>query len=149
MVEQRYYNKMPCWMLVFTSIGFIVPAIFAARLKKRNDKILIQALTGTSVLYHGTVHPIAKLIDMCVAHFVGIRYMLHGIKYFVFHNTLHDTIAITIGGISTYLYYQKSLRIENPEESRKWHACVHLTAQLALTMFLHSPKKYVIPNEQI
>ena len=140
---------MPCWMLIITSIGFFIPSIFAARLKKLKDKKMIQALATTSILYHGTVHPLAQFVDTCVAHFVAFRYMIHGAVHLIHHRTIQNTIAMTIGSISAFMYYFKSQQIEDVNESRKWHAYVHVSAQMALIMFLHSPKRYAITYEEI
>ena len=133
---------MPCWPLVITSIGFFIPAFFAARMKKHREKIIISALASTSVLYHGTVHPFAQFIDTCVAHFTAIRFLMEGVGNFLKYKRACDVIGITISGISIIMYYTKSLRTDHEDISRKWHMGVHITAQTALFIFLKNQLPY-------
>ena len=139
---------MPCWILVCTSIGFAIPSLIAAKLRKKKDKKMLGSLSITSVLYHGTVHPLAKFIDTCVAHYIAIRYMFHGIRRIISYKNIYDVVGVAIGGASIYMYYHKSLRIKDHRESQKWHAAVHITAQAAMTIFLYSPSN-VLSREEI
>ena len=128
---------MPCWTLVFTSIGFFIPAFFAAKLKKHFEKNIIRALATTSVLYHGTVHPLAQFLDTCVAHFVAVRFVFIGIHDVLIYRRIHDVVTIALSSASIYMYYMKSLRIHHKDVSQQWHMKVHITAQLALLCYLN------------
>lgn len=132
---------MPYWGLVFTSIGFFIPALVARAKGMKKDTKLIGALATTSVLYHGTIHPIAQLIDITVAHFVSIQYAFNGIKR-VLQGKHNNITGIILGGLSALMYYKKSLRIDDEMESRRWHMNVHLTAQAALLIFVYGGKDY-------
>jgi len=143
-------QEMPCWTLVITSIGFFIPALIAAQMKKHKEKIIISALASTSVLYHGTIHPLARFIDTCVAHFAAILFLSGGVRDFLKYKRVYDVIGITLSGISIIMYYTKSLRIDHEDTSRKWHMGVHLTAQAALLIFLktqpqHQPQDLYLP----
>jgi hypothetical protein len=133
---------MPCWPLVITSIGFFIPALVAAKMKKHKEKNIIMSLASTSVLYHGTVHPLAQFIDTCVAHFTAIRFLTEGLRDFLNYKRMYDVIGITMSGISIFMYYTKSLRIDHEDTSRKWHMGVHITAQMALLIFLKNKNRH-------
>ena len=141
------YNKhkitvMPAIGLVFTSIGFIIPALFAKHKKHIKDAKIITTLTVSSVLYHGTLHPMAHFFDMIVAHSVAINYLCRGIKNLVDHRRRIHAFGMLFGCMSTHIYYNKSLPIKNDKLSRKWHMKVHATAQVALLAFiLGNPKR--------
>lgn len=131
---------MPCLGLVVTSIGFFVPAIIARMKGMHKDTRLIGSLAITSVLYHGTVHPLALLVDTAVAHFVSIGYAIQGIRDVIVKRR-HDTVVgVALGCMSAFMYYQKSLKIADETESRRWHMNVHLTAQAALLAFVYRGK---------
>lgn len=127
--------------LIFTSIGFFIPAWIAKRRKQKTDAILISSLATSSILYHGTLHPRAHLFDLIVAHSVALNYFMIGIKKIIKHRNKLDILGLLFGGLSTHLYYRKSLRIQEACISRKWHMKVHMTAQMALVAFLFGSSK--------
>lgn len=62
---------MVFWGLVCTSVGFLIPAVMAFRKRKRIDAIASSTLATTSILFHTTLHPAIKVVDMVVAHTIG------------------------------------------------------------------------------
>lgn len=127
---------MPFLGLVCTSLGFFIPAWIAKRKRKMIDARLISALGTTSLLYHGTLHSKALLIDMFVAHSLAVHYLWFGIKRVIKYKQKHDIAGITFGMLSTHLYYHKSLPTKDHRKSRKWHMIVHITAQIAFLTYL-------------
>jgi hypothetical protein len=87
-------------------------------------------------MYHGTMHPYAHLVDVLVAHSVAFYYMFNSIKDLLkFRKKLH-LIGLFFGGLSTNIYYRKSLPTQDVKQSRRWHMKVHATAQIALVAFI-------------
>lgn len=130
---------MVCLALVCTSAAFCIPARIASNMKKRIDSILIYALASTSVLYHGTVYPLAKLVDTCVAHITAIHFISNGVARILSHKNMLDTMSMAWCCLSAWIYYNKSAVIKEADISSKWHMCVHLSAQAALLCMLYSP----------
>lgn len=134
-------NTMPSLGLILTSIGFFIPAIIAKKRKQKVDTILISSLATSSIFYHGTLHRTAHVTDLIVAHSVAINYLILGIKNVLKHSKKLDMLGLFFGGLSTHMYYRKSLRIHDEKISRKWHMKVHLSAQMALIAFILGSSK--------
>lgn len=130
---------MPYLGLVLTSMGFLVPVMAASRMKKHVDAALLSILTLTSLLYHGTVHPIAKGIDMCTAHATSLFYLCRGVDNLMTKGIGHDLMALLWSGVSIWMYYNRSLTSKDEHTSRMWHMRVHMSANVALMCFLHAP----------
>lgn len=127
---------VPSIGLICTSIGFFIPAWIAKKRQRKSDALAISTLAGSSLLYHGTLHPCALAFDKLVAHSVAIHYLLSGMRRVVKRRAKRDVIGLLFAGISTGLYYRKSLPTKDERVSRKWHMGVHVSAQLALVLGL-------------
>jgi len=116
-------------------------------MKKHIDSLLISALASTSIFYHGTVSPLARIIDTCVAHITAFHFVSNGITRFMSHKKLLDAMSMVWCGISAWMYYKKSIVITEDCISRKWHMGVHLSAQAALLCMLYSPSNIQLKLE--
>lgn len=138
----------PSLGLILTSFGFFIPAWIARRRKQKTDAVLISSLATSSILYHGTLHPRAHLFDLIVAHSVALNYFMIGIKNIIKYRNKLDVFGLLCGGLSTHLYYMKSVPTRDENISRKWHMKVHMTAQMALIAFIFgSQSKYKLQHQ--
>ncbi len=71
---------MVFWGLICTSAGFLIPAFLAFRKRKVVDTVASTALAITSLLFHTTLHPTVKVVDMTLAHSIGIYSMARSTK---------------------------------------------------------------------
>ena len=142
-------SEKPSIGLIITSICFFIPAWIAKRRRQKTDAILISTLATSSILYHGTMHPKAHLFDLVVAHSIASNYLITGLKNIIKYRKRIDLIGILFGGLSTHMYYRKSLPTKDHNISRKWHMRVHVSAQLALMAFLFNSRPPTDPSLQI
>lgn len=127
---------MPYIGLLVTSAGFLMPMLVANRLQRHEERDLVAALAASSLLYHGTVHPLAKVLDMGVAHLVGLRFLWKGTKNMLWGTTFQDVAGMMFSGLSLWMYYARSHMIQDEYVSRRWHMGVHITGQAALLCFV-------------
>jgi hypothetical protein len=139
---------MVCVALVCTSAGFFLPAFVASKLKKHTEKLLISALASTSILYHGTVHPLARVIDTCVAHLTAIHFVTKNIRLLFMKKKASNLVSLMWCCISAWMYYKRSLVIADHKISSRWHMGVHLSAQTALMYMLYAPLDMMISNNK-
>lgn len=130
---------MVCIALVCTSVGFFLPALIASKLKKHTEKLLISALASTSILYHGTVHPLARLVDTCVAHLTAFHFVSKNLMLLITKRRASELVPFMWCCISAWMYYKRSLVITDHKVSSRWHIGVHLSAQAALMYMLYAP----------
>ena len=120
---------MPYIGLVLTSIGFIVPGILAWRRRYRKDAVSSVLVSISSVFYHGTQHPVAKYIDMTVAHTLGVTSIGRVCANLVAWRrgwVECGLVVGTLGSIAIYWFKSKN----NPSPNAKyWHILFHLTGQ--------------------
>jgi len=126
---------MPFWGLVITSIGFAVPTLIAFHKKNWLSTASCGVITLTSVAYHGSVHPIAKTIDMLFAHVIGTGWTIESLRRVIFfrHSTDLVVCMMTVG--SVILYWTKS-RNNFSNSSKLWHMSFHGLCQGAWCMYL-------------
>jgi hypothetical protein len=119
--------------LVLTSMGFLIPGWMAWRRRFRKgreiDIITSAVLSTSSILYHGTLHPLAHRFDIFVAHGVGLlsigRSMLNVIAWRRGWIEL-GILGGTLGSIGVYLCKSRA----NPHDNCKyWHMLFHLSGQ--------------------
>lgn len=132
---------MPYVGLIVTSAGFLIPMMVAHRLHKYEERDLLGSLATSSLLYHGTVHPMAKFLDIGVAHLVSVQFLCRGMKRMMRNMMWNDITGMALSGLSMWMYYARSTQILNEAISRRWHMGVHITAQLALLCFVDHQEK--------
>jgi len=120
---------MPYIGLVLTSIGFIIPGILAWRRRYRVEATSSILVSVSSVLYHGTLHPVAKYIDMTIAHLLGFASVGRVCVNLVAWRRGWiecSLVAGTLGSIAIYLFKSRT----NPHvNSRYWHMLFHISGQ--------------------
>ena len=137
---------MVCVALVCTSAGFLLPALVASKLKKHAERLLISALASTSILYHGTVHPLARMVDTCVAHITAIHFVSKNLLLLITKRRPSELVSFMWCCLSAWMYYKRSLVIADHKVSRRWHMGVHLSAQTALMYMLYAPLDTMSPG---
>ena len=126
---------MPFWGLVISSVGFVIPTIIAFKRKHLVTSVSCGIITLTSLAYHGTVHPIAKTIDMAFAHIIGTGWTVESIRRAIFVRRLVDTITctMTIGSIGIYVFKSHN---NFTKSSQLWHMAFHGLSQGAWCLYL-------------
>jgi hypothetical protein len=128
---------MPYVGLVITSIGFLVPGILAWRRRRMGDAVSGILVSVSSVCYHGTLHPIAKGVDMVIAHTMGItsigRALVHVCRPSVPHWINIGVFGGTLGSIAIYWFKSKN---NSHSYSKYWHMLFHLTGQVTWIVHL-------------
>lgn len=115
--------------LVVTSCGFFIPAIVAVAKKRQKDAIRAGALAVSSVVYHGTMHPIAHFIDACIAHSCAVVYFKEKWERFHLYKNIHDGIALMNLTGAGLVYFVKSKFNKHPNSSY-WHLGLHIFSQV-------------------
>jgi hypothetical protein len=134
---------MPFVGLVITSIGFLVPGILAWRRHLWGEAVSGILVSTSSIFYHGTLHPLAKGVDMAIAHTLGIRSIGRACINVVRRSrppgipqSRWKPIGIlggTLGSIAIYWFKSKT----NPHPySKYWHMVFHLTSQATWVVHL-------------
>ena len=120
---------MPYVGLILTSIGFIIPGIIAWRRRFRVEAASSILVSISSVCYHGTLHPIARYVDMAVAHSLGVTSIGRATMNMILWRRGWIeccVVAGTLGSIGIYWFKSRN----NPHESSKyWHMFFHLSGQ--------------------
>jgi len=126
---------MPFWGLVVTSLGFAIPALLAFHKRRWICTTSCGAITLTSLAYHGTVHPIAKTIDMTVAHIVGAGWIIESMRRAIFIRRPADalTCIMTLGSMCIYLTKSRN---NFTQTSQIWHMVFHGLSQGAWCVYL-------------
>lgn len=138
---------MPCWILVCTSIGFFVPALVARKNRRAKDARAIGVMATASTIYHVTLHPFAKAIDVIVAHSVAASCMLTGVVRLVRFKKCKDLLGILFGTFAAVVYYKKSSKIEHLIARERWHVAFHMAAHIALHIYLAGHDTISYPTE--
>lgn len=120
--------------LVLTSLGFLIPGWVAWCSRRRGNRKNLDictslAIATSSVLYHGTLHPVAQRIDMCLAHMLGCLSIGRSVFHLVAWRRGIIELGIvggTFGSIGIYLF--KS-RLNPHPNARYWHMVFHLVGQ--------------------
>lgn len=120
---------MPYIGLVLTSIGFIVPGILAWRRRYRMEAMTSIAVSVSSVLYHGTLHPIAKCIDMGIAHLLGIASLGRVCVNMISWRRGWIECGLVVGTFGSIAIYWFKSRTNPHLNSRYWHMLFHVTGQ--------------------
>jgi len=128
---------MPFWGLVFTSIGFAVPAVIAYKKRRWVQSASCTIITLTSVAYHGTVHPVAKYIDMTFAHIIGTEWIVRSTLRMIFIRRPTDVILCTMTVGSVLIYFTKSCN-NFTNSSKFWHMAFHGLCQGTCYFYLLS-----------
>lgn len=123
---------MPYIGLVITSIGFLIPSFFAWKNRKKFDAKLSSIVACTSVLYHGTLHPIAHRVDYFIAHSVGLI-SIGRIFRRVFILKRWNERWIFLGTISSIGVYWFKSRCNFDMGSCLWHMLFHVSSQATWT----------------
>lgn len=126
---------MPFWGLVLTSAGFIVPSILAFHRKLWFQTASCGIISLTSIAYHGTVHPIAKYIDMAFAHALSVGWLCEGFWRVIFVRSTKDVVVLTMAVGSMLIYLIKSRNNFN-ETSKLWHMTFHCMCQSTCYVYL-------------
>ena len=119
---------MPFLGLIFTSLGFAVPALKALRHGKLAFAGFCGLLCVTSTLYHATVHPVFEKIDKLYAHSFATIYILKGILDCIATRSPVHFLLLTSTSLPLGLFFEKSLKTEGME-SKMWHMLFHISAQ--------------------
>jgi hypothetical protein len=114
--------------LIVTSCGFFIPAIIAIARKRRRDACRAGALAVSSIAYHGTLHPIAHLLDACIAHSCAMAYLKESWERFQDSHKTHDAIAFVNLTGACIVYFFKSKFNKHPN-SCYWHLGLHVFSQ--------------------
>jgi len=134
-------------MLVFTSLGFLVPTLTA--LKRHRFSLALQygVLTITSIFFHGTHHPIAKAIDIKYAYSLGAKYFLEGILNICRYRRKKD-LYMHLGTISSlYLFFYKSSDKSLPKHiQQRYHSLFHISIQYLFTQ--HALDNIALSNNE-
>lgn len=78
----------------------------------------------TSLLFHGTHHPMARFIDIHYAHLLGIKYLIHSVHNVIAYKRKKD-FALHLGTLaSLYIYTSKHLP----------HTVFHVSVQYLFTV---------------
>jgi hypothetical protein len=125
---------MPYWGLILTSVGFALPAWVARRKRKRRFAKACNTLALTSVLYHGTTHPICCLMDRIYAHGFCTLALIHCVYMSLREKHWKKLGAVTSSAIPLYLYFAKSQKTDGLQ-SKLWHMTFHITGQGCLTAY--------------
>lgn len=122
--------------LVITSLGFIVPGILAWRRRFRREAIAGVLVSVTSVCYHGTLHPVAKWVDMTLAHTMGITSIGRACVRVCRRRWVDiGVLGGTLGSIAIYWFKSK----QNPHSNSKyWHMLFHVSGQATWMVHLLS-----------
>lgn len=124
---------MPFWPLVFTSCGFLLPAVLSRR-KKPFFATACKAVSITSVLYHATCNALIQKIDIILAHSVACYGVVRA-WYHTFQNPSRTRWCMVITPIlPIYLYTQKSAKTHGME-SKMWHLAFHISGQACLSLY--------------
>lgn len=123
--------------LVLTSLGFFVPGWVAWRRHRRRrrdprptlDLATSLVLGTTSVLYHGTLNPIAQTIDILVAHSIAFFSMGRTLYFVVRWRRGWVELGIAGGTFGSILIYLLKSRTNPYEDSKLFHMLFHLTSQ--------------------
>lgn len=121
--------------LILTSLGFIVPSVIALTHKRKKTGIACGVLTCTSVVFHGTHHPVAKWVDMSYVYCFTTLYVLKSIKNVIVRKRKRD-ISIHIGTLGCVLLYFRRCNHPAipPRLQNRFHMLFHILAQTLLTM---------------
>lgn len=125
---------MPFWGLVFTSCGFMIPAILANRRKKTVFAKACKVVSISSILYHSTLNTVIKKVDMCLAHSLACFGILKSWISTVRHPSRTKCIMTITPCIPIYLYTQKSAKTVGME-SKMWHLAFHISGQCCLSLY--------------
>lgn len=129
--------------LVLSSLGFLVPGWVAwRRLRrarqdaedKKNKKGLLDVCTSvvistSSLLYHGTLHPLAQRVDVYLAHGLGCLSVGRSVKNLVAWRRGWVEAGITGGTLGSIGIYLFKSRVNPHPNSKYWHVLFHLTGQ--------------------
>jgi presenilin-like A22 family membrane protease len=126
---------MPYIGLIITSIGFIVPSIIAWKKRKWFDAKASSVLTISSVLYHGTLHPLAHTFDYCIAHSVGILSIGRTIRR-VFILKKWNEQWVFFGTLTSIGIYWFKSRCNFNVSSCMWHMLFHISSQITWSAHL-------------
>lgn len=123
---------MPYIGLVITSLGFIIPSFFAWKHRKMFDAKASSILALTSVLYHGTLHPLAHMVDYTVAHTIGALSIGRTFRR-VFIWKKWNERWIFFGTITSLGIYWFKSRCNFDITSSHWHMLFHVYSQAIWT----------------
>lgn len=126
---------MPYIGLIITSIGFIVPSIIAWKHRKMFDAKISSALALSSVLYHGTLHPVAHKIDYVMAHTIGLLSIGRTFRRVFIWKKMNERWVFFGTVVSIGIYWFKS-RCNFDTTSCLWHMLFHITSQATWTAHL-------------
>lgn len=126
---------MPFWGLVATSAVFLAPAWIAKRKRAHRAAASFAIVTLTSLVYHTTVHPVARWVDMVIAHTMGSVYGWNILRASVQRPGVVQELSLGLGALAAYLYFGKSQRTTGMP-SQWWHMGFHVTSQAAIGLHL-------------
>jgi hypothetical protein len=126
---------MPFIGLVITSAGFLIPAVLSFRKKNIRDAAATGLLAVTSVLYHGTLHPLAHLVDDLYAHVIGALYFAESVRRRFKYRRKSDIATFRLACASVLCYYVQK-NVPKGVQSARWHMGVHLCANTAWTIYI-------------
>lgn len=121
---------MPYWGLVATSVGFLLPGIWAWRRRAWVDACASAVVTLTSVAYHSTQHPVAHAIDVAIAHTCGAIGIVRSVASAVRRRSRRRAAiaANTMAGVAIYLVKSRN---NTRASSARWHMLFHVMCQSA------------------
>lgn len=134
-------------MLVFTSLGFLIPTLTALKHRRLSLALQYGILTITSIFFHGTHHPIAKAIDIKYAYSLGAKYFLEGILNIYRYRRKKD-IYLHLGTISSlYIFFYKSSDKTLPQHiQQRYHSLFHISIQYLFTQ--HALDNIALSNNE-
>jgi len=129
---------MPFIGLIITSAAYVIPVIFAIKRKVFHVGRTCAALTTTSLLYHGTQHPVCLKIDEIVAHTAGICYSIISVKNVLTKKRIIDVAIAACALGSGWMFFFKSKPCTVEHISRYWHMGVHGLSNVGWTIYVFS-----------
>ena len=130
---------MPAIGLVISSCMFAIPSALFFKNNLTWMGTSCSALTITSVLYHGTLHPVAHSCDALLAHVLGIQWSIKSMYYFLAHRRAIDGMICANTHVAIAMYIFKS-RMNYNRTSTKWHFLFHIWSQLCLIAHTYQNK---------
>lgn len=118
---------MPFWGLLITSTGFFIPTFLARKSRQKLDAIASATLGVSSVLFHSTLHPTIKVIDMTIAHSVGVISLIRSTRNFIKRRRTKDALGIVATPTCAMIFYGVS---KGRSTALAWagHMSMHITA---------------------